>query len=72
MNSAVPVAFAPGRRRRASAYAAGSAASSVIATTATDTSAVLTTQAPNHVWVNSRSKCFKVGGRWNHSGNCMR
>jgi hypothetical protein len=40
-------------------------------TAPTDTRAVFSAQMPNHVWVNRRSKCLSVGGRWNHSGNFM-
>jgi multiple sugar transport system permease protein len=40
-----------------------------IATVSTETSVVLITHVPNHVWVNSRRKCLSVGGWWNHSGN---
>jgi hypothetical protein len=71
MKRATPMPSAARSRRRASAYAAGTAVTSVIATTASDTIAVLRTHVPNHVWVNRRRKCLSVGGRWNHSGNSI-
>jgi hypothetical protein len=33
-----------------------------MATTHTETDAVLTNHVANHVWVNSRWKCLSVGG----------
>ncbi len=63
MNIAIPVGPAPGKRSRASAYAAGTVASRVMPTAPTATRAVFRAQAPNQVWLNRRSKCLSVGGR---------